>query len=78
MSLHISKTMRDRSITQFQLGKRLGVNDRTIRKWLSGRCRFDQYVGMCKELDIELSLSLPIQEITIVGNFVVIHKDGKA
>ena len=70
----ISARMRSKGITQKQLGEMMGVNDRTIRKWLSGKCKFEEYMGICQILDLNVTVHGPAKEIIIKGHFELVSK----
>lgn len=78
MSLVIASAMKERKVTQVELGKNLGIADRTVRKWISGKCRADQYLGLCAELGLSIKVTGGLgQVMEIKGDFIVTHKTGK-
>lgn len=60
----ISAKRREKNLTQEQLAQRLGVTNKTISKWETGKCMPDYSVIelLCKELDITLAELLDGEE----------------
>lgn len=72
----ISEQMRRKKIKQKDLAARFMVNDRTIRKWLSGKCKLEEYMGICQILDLNVTVYGPEKEIIIKGHFELVSKQG--
>lgn len=53
----ISKKRKEKNLTQEQLAEKLGISNKTISKWETGRCMPDYAVirPLCAELDITVS-----------------------
>lgn len=53
----IAKKRREKNMTQVQLAERLGVSDKTISKWETGKCMPDYSIieSLCKELNISIA-----------------------
>ncbi len=53
----ISKKRKEKNLTQEQLAEKLGVSNKTISKWETGKCMPDYSVvkGLCNELDISVA-----------------------
>lgn len=53
----IAKKRKERNLTQEQLSQKLGVSNKTISKWETGKCMPDYSVTelLCRELDITLA-----------------------
>lgn len=53
----ISQKRKEKNITQAQLAEKIGVSNKTISKWETGKCMPDYNVieDLCKELDITIS-----------------------
>lgn len=77
MRIMIAQAMKESGITQRDLGISMGVNSRTIRKWLTGRCRFDQYVDMCSKLGLSVYVCDASNEVVITGHFIMTNRKGK-
>ena len=53
----ISAKRKEKNLTQEQLAARLGVSNKTISKWETGKCMPDYSIieDLCKELDVSIS-----------------------
>jgi len=53
----IAKKRKEQNLTQEQLAERLGVSNKTVSKWETGKCMPDYAVvkSLCKELKISVS-----------------------
>ena len=53
----IAKKRKEQNLTQEQLSERLGVSNKTVSKWETGKCMPDYAVvkSLCKELKISVS-----------------------
>ena len=53
----ISKKRKEKNLTQEQLAEKLGVSNKTISKWETGKCMPDYGIvkGLCEELDITIA-----------------------
>ncbi len=53
----ISKKRKEKNLTQEQLAEKLGVSNKTVSKWETGKCMPDYSVvkDLCKELDISVA-----------------------
>jgi len=53
----ISKKRKEKNLTQEQLAEKLGVSNKTVSKWETGKCMPDYSVvkDLCKELDISIA-----------------------
>ncbi len=53
----ITKKRKEQNLTQEQLAKRLGVSNKTISKWETGKCMPDYSIvePLCKQLNITLA-----------------------
>lgn len=53
----ITKKRKEQNLTQAQLAERLGVSNKTISKWETGKCMPDYLIVelLCKELNITLA-----------------------
>lgn len=53
----ITKKRKEQNLTQEQLAERLGVSNKTISKWETGKCMPDYSIieSLCKELDTTLA-----------------------
>ena len=53
----IAKKRKEQSLTQEQLAERLGVSNKTVSKWETGKCRPDYAVvkNLCGELKVSVS-----------------------
>lgn len=53
----IAKKRKEKSLTQEQLAEKLGISNKTVSKWETGRCMPDYAVirPLCAELDITVS-----------------------
>ena len=53
----IAHKRKEKNLTQEQLAEKLGVSNKTVSKWETGRCMPDYSVvkSLCKELDITLA-----------------------
>lgn len=60
----ISKKRKEQNLTQDQLAERLGVSNKTISKWETGKCMPDYSVieSLCQELNITLAKLLDGEE----------------
>ncbi len=56
-------------MTQEELGRRLGLSYRTIAEWESGRKipRFDNAVGLARELGVSLKVLAQVMQINVEG-----------
>lgn len=57
IGMFIAKKRKERNFTQAQLAEKLGVSNKTISKWETGRCMPDYGIiqSLCKELEITVS-----------------------
>lgn len=57
IGMFIVKKRKERSFTQAQLAERLGISNKTISKWETGKCMPDYGIiqPLCKELGITVS-----------------------
>lgn len=76
-NLVIAQAMKDKKMSQADLGKKLGIASRTVRKWISGKCRLDQFDDLCSELGLTLTINGPVQALVIEGHFKVVTKIGR-
>ena len=55
--MFIAKKRKERNFTQAQLAEKLGVSNKTISKWETGKCMPDYGIiqSLCKELEITVS-----------------------
>lgn len=74
MKLLISGEMKRKGMGQKDLGLLLGVSPRTIRKWLTGKCRVEEYMDMCEVLGLSVMVCGPVNEILVKGYFTVTSK----
>ena len=53
----IAQKRKEKNLTQEQLAEKLGVSNKTVSKWETGKCMPDYSVvkSLCKELDITLA-----------------------
>lgn len=53
----IAKKRKEKNMTQAQLAQHLGVSDKTISKWETGKCIADYSIidSLCEELDITVA-----------------------
>lgn len=53
----ISKKRKEKNLTQEQMAERLGVSNKTISKWETGKCMPDYSIvkGLCEELEITVA-----------------------
>ena len=53
----ISKKRKEKNLTQEQLAEKLGISNKTVSKWETGKCMPDYSIiqPLCKELDITVS-----------------------
>ena len=53
----ISQKRKEKSLTQEQLAEKLGVSNKTVSKWETGKCMPDYYVvkTLCDELEITVA-----------------------
>ncbi len=60
----ISKKRKEQNLTQEQLAERLGVSNKTISKWETGKCMPDYSIieSLCQELNITLAELLDGEE----------------
>ena len=57
IGMFIAKKRKERNFTQAQLAEKLGVSNKTISKWETGKCMSDYGIiqSLCKELEITVS-----------------------
>lgn len=57
IGMFIAKKRKERNFTQAQLAEKLGVSNKTISKWETGKCMPDYGIiqSLCKELEITVS-----------------------
>lgn len=57
IGLFIAKKRKEQSLTQAQLAEKLGISNKTISKWETGKCMPDYGIiqPLCKELGISVS-----------------------
>lgn len=57
IGMFIAKKRKERNFTQAQLAEKLGVSNKTISKWETGKCMPDYSIiqSLCKELEITVS-----------------------
>lgn len=57
IGIFIAKKRKERNFTQAQLAEKLGVSNKTISKWETGKCMPDYGIiqSLCKELEITVS-----------------------
>ena len=57
MGKFIAHKRKEKNLTQEQLAEKLGVSNKTVSKWETGKCMPDYSVvkSLCKELDITLA-----------------------
>lgn len=57
IGMFIAKKRKERNLTQAQLAEKLGVSNKTISKWETGKCMPDYGIiqSLCKELEITVS-----------------------
>ena len=53
----IAKKRKEKNLTQEQLAEKLGVSNKTISKWETGKCMPDYGIvkSLCKELEITIA-----------------------
>ena len=53
----IAHKRREKNLTQEQLAEKLGVSNKTVSKWETGKCMPDYSVvkGLCEELEITVA-----------------------
>lgn len=53
----ISKKRKEKNLTQAQLAEKLGISNKTISKWETGKCMPDYGIiqSLCKELEITIA-----------------------
>ena len=61
----IAKKRKEQNLTQEQLAERLGVSNKTISKWETGKCMPDYTVikSLCEELQITVSELMDAEEM---------------
>ena len=71
----ITKKRKEKNMTQETLAERLGVSNKTISKWETGKCMPDYNViePLCKELDITVAELLDGEEK--VNNSIRVYDD---
>lgn len=62
----VAQKRKEKNMTQAQLAERLGVSNKTISKWETGKCMPDYSVieSLCKELDISIAELMDGEEKT--------------
>ena len=60
----IAKKRKEQNLTQEQLAERLGVSNKTVSKWETGKCMPDYTVikGLCGELQVTVSELMDAEE----------------
>lgn len=73
----IAKKRKEQSLTQEQLAERLGVSNKTVSKWETGKCMPDYSVinMLCEELKISVSELMDGEEAD--GKSVRVYDDGQ-
>lgn len=73
----LARKRKERNLTQAELAERLGVSNKTISKWETGRCMPDYSVieALCRELGITVAELLDDEDRE--GNSVCSYDDGK-
>lgn len=73
----IAKKRKEQSLTQEQLAERLGVSNKTVSKWETGKCMPDYSVinVLCEELKISVSELMDGEEAD--GKSVRVYDDGQ-
>lgn len=72
----IAKKRKEQSLTQEQLAERLGVSNKTVSKWETGKCMPDYSMinMLCEELKISVSELMDGEEAD--GKSVRVYDDG--
>ena len=57
IGIFISKKRKEKNLTQAQLAEKLGISNKTISKWETGKCMPDYGIidSLCKELEITIA-----------------------
>lgn len=73
----IAKKRKEQSLTQEQLAERLGVSNKTVSKWETGKCMSDYSMinMLCEELKISVSELMDGEEAD--GKSVRVYDDGQ-
>lgn len=73
----IAKKRKEQSLTQEQLAERLGVSNKTVSKWETGKCMPDYSMinMLCEELKISVSELMDGEEAD--GKSVRVYDDGQ-
>lgn len=73
----IAKKRKEQSLTQEQLAERLGVSNKTVSKWETGKCMPDYSMinVLCEELKISVSELMDGEEAD--GKSVRVYDDGQ-
>ena len=73
----IAKKRKEQNLTQEQLAERLGVSNKTISKWETGKCMPDYTVikSLCEELQITVSELMDAEETE--GKSVRVYDDDQ-
>lgn len=73
----IAKKRKEQNLTQEQLAERLGVSNKTISKWETGKCMPDYTVikSLCEELQVTVSELMDAEETE--GKSVRVYDDDQ-
>ncbi|MCI8707561.1 helix-turn-helix transcriptional regulator [Lachnospiraceae bacterium JLR.KK009] len=73
----LSKKRKEKNLTQEQLAERLGVSNKTISKWETGKCMPDYAIveSLCAELEITIAELMDGEEAE--GKSVRTYDDGQ-
>ena len=73
----LSKKRKEKNLTQEQLAEKLGVSNKTISKWETGKCMQDYVIveSLCAELEITIAELMDGEEAE--GKSVRTYDDGQ-